>query len=53
MARLLAGAALLLGSAQLAMGEHSAAHEVFVQIYGINSNYRDVSEKMQEAAAGG
>jgi len=37
-----------LGNAQHAMGEKEEAHKTFVDIYGTNSNYRDVVAKVEE-----
>ena len=34
--------------AREAAGESDEAHETFVEIYGINSNYRDVVAKLEE-----
>ncbi len=35
------------------MDDGDKARERFVEIYGINSNYRDVVAKLQELDAGG
>jgi len=37
-----------LGDLYLAIGNVNAARERFVEIYGINSNYRDVVAKLEE-----
>ena len=42
-----------LGSLHLSLDEEDKARERFVEIYGINSNYRDVVAKLQELDATG
>jgi tetratricopeptide (TPR) repeat protein len=42
------GLAYELADLHLAMGDTDAARERFVEIYGINSNYRDVVAKLEE-----
>ena len=42
-----------LGNLHLSMDEEDRARERFVEIYGINSNYRDVVAKLQELDATG
>ncbi len=37
-----------LGNVYMAMGEIESARETFVEIYGTNSNYRDVVAKLEE-----
>ena len=37
-----------MGTAYLSMGDDDSAIKTFVEIYGLNSNYRDVSAKLQE-----
>ena len=37
-----------LGNAYLAMGDKRAAQDTFVEVYGINSNYRDVVARLEE-----
>jgi pilus assembly protein FimV len=37
-----------LGCAQLAVGDKTAAYKVFVDLYGINTNYRDVVARIEE-----
>ncbi|HMB53411.1 MAG TPA: hypothetical protein VKU40_08845 [Thermoanaerobaculia bacterium] len=37
-----------MGNAQLQMGEKDEAHKTFVDLYGTNSNYRDVVAKLEE-----
>jgi tetratricopeptide (TPR) repeat protein len=37
-----------LGSAMLAAGDRDAAYKAFVEIYGVNSNYRDVVARLEE-----
>jgi tetratricopeptide (TPR) repeat protein len=37
-----------LGSVYAAAGEREAAYEVFVEIYGVNSHYRDVVARLEE-----
>ena len=41
-----------LGSVYASSGEREAAYEVFVEIYGINSHYRDVVARLEELRAG-
>ena len=41
-----------LGSVHAATGERETAYEVFVEIYGINSHYRDVVARLEELRAG-
>ncbi len=42
-----------LGSAYLATGDTQKARQTFVEVYGINSNYRDVSAKLASIPSGG
>ena len=42
-----------LGNLHLSLGEEDKARERFVEIYGINSNYRDVVAKLEELDATG
>jgi tetratricopeptide (TPR) repeat protein len=37
-----------LGEAYLAMGEDEKAYDAFVEVYGMNSNFRDVSARLDE-----
>jgi tetratricopeptide (TPR) repeat protein len=37
-----------MGNVYLAMGDEGAARKTFVELYGINSNYRDVVAKLEE-----
>ena len=37
-----------MGNAYMAMGDNSTAYGTFVEIYGINTNYRDVVAKLEE-----
>ena len=37
-----------LGNAYMAMGDDMSAYGAFVELYGINSNYRDVVAKLEE-----
>ena len=37
-----------LGSLLVANGEPDAARERFLELYGVNSNYRDVAAKLEE-----
>lgn len=37
-----------LGNVYLATDDHEAAQETFVELYGVNSNYRDVVAKLEE-----
>jgi hypothetical protein len=37
-----------LGNAYMAMGDVISAYGTFVEIYGINTNYRDVVAKLEE-----
>ncbi|HEX5760632.1 MAG TPA: tetratricopeptide repeat protein, partial [Thermoanaerobaculia bacterium] len=37
-----------LGNAQMSLGESAAAYRTFVELYGINTNYRDVVAKLEE-----
>jgi hypothetical protein len=37
-----------LGNVQMALGESEAAYKTFVELYGINTNYRDVVAKLEE-----
>ena len=37
-----------MGNLYVDMEDHEAAHKTFVEIYGINSNYRDVVAKLEE-----
>ncbi len=41
-----------LGNAYLSFGAREAAYETFVEIYGINTHYRDVVAKLEELAPG-
>lgn len=40
-----------MGTAYLTLGDSDAAYKTFVEVYGINSHYRDVSSKLQEIKA--
>ena len=40
-----------MGDAYLSLGDSEAAYKTFVEVYGRNSNYRDVSTKLQELRA--
>jgi tetratricopeptide (TPR) repeat protein len=42
-----------LGNLHLAIGDAEAARETFIEIYGMNSNYRDVVARLEELRAGG
>ena len=37
-----------MGIAYAQLGDYDAAYKTFVEIYGMNSNFRDVSTKLQE-----
>jgi tetratricopeptide (TPR) repeat protein len=37
-----------MGNAYLALDDREAAHKTFVEVYGINSNYRDVVARLEE-----
>ncbi len=37
-----------LGNVQMELGENDAAYRTFVELYGINTNYRDVVAKLEE-----
>lgn len=37
-----------LGSAYVSVGDAESAYRTFVEIYGMNSNYRDVAQRIQE-----
>lgn len=39
-----------MGIAYMSLGDYDAAYKTFVEIYGMNSNFRDVSIKLQELA---
>ena len=39
-----------MGIAYMSLGDYEAAYKTFVEIYGMNSNFRDVSVKLQELA---
>ncbi len=39
-----------MGIAYMSLGDYDAAYKTFVEIYGMNSNFRDVSGKLQELA---
>ena len=40
-----------MGEAYIATGDTAAAYQTFVEIYGLKSNYRDVSTRMEELRA--
>ncbi|MCP3956329.1 MAG: tetratricopeptide repeat protein [bacterium] len=40
-----------MGTAYLTLGDSDAAYKTFVEVYGRNSSYRDVSEKVEELKA--
>ncbi len=42
-----------MGNAYLTLGDSAAAHKTFIEIYGLNSNYRDVSTKLESLSADG
>ncbi len=42
-----------MGAAYLSLGDTDAAYKTFVEVYGLNSHYRDVSTKLQEIKAQG
>jgi tetratricopeptide (TPR) repeat protein len=42
-----------LGNAHLALGDRSAAYSAFVEVYGANSQYRDIVAKLAELDLGG
>ncbi len=42
-----------LGNLHMTTGDPEAAHSTFVEIYGINSNYRDVVAKLEELRSSG
>ena len=42
-----------LGNLHLSLGEEDRARERFVEIYGVNSNYRDIVAKLRELEASG
>ncbi len=42
-----------MGAAYLTLGDTAAAYKTFVEVYGLNSHYRDVSTKLQEIKAQG
>ncbi len=42
-----------LGNLHMTAGDPEAAHATFVEIYGINSNYRDVVAKLEELRSSG
>jgi tetratricopeptide (TPR) repeat protein len=37
-----------MGNAYVSLGDQDAAYKTFVEIYGINSNYRDVASRLQD-----
>ena len=37
-----------MGSAYVAQGDTESAYRTFLEIYGLNSNYRDVAQRIQE-----
>ncbi|MEM9594112.1 MAG: tetratricopeptide repeat protein [Acidobacteriota bacterium] len=39
-----------MGNAYLTLGDTQAAYKTFVEIYGLNTNFRDVSTRLQELA---
>ena len=41
-----------LGSVHAVGGDREAAYEIFVEIYGVNSHYRDVVARLEELGAG-
>ncbi len=42
-----------MGTAYLTLGDSAAAYKTFVEVYGLNSHYRDVSTRLQEIKAQG
>ncbi len=40
-----------MGTAYMTLGDSEAAYKTFVEVYGLNSHYRDVSDKLQELKA--
>ncbi len=42
-----------MGTAYLSLGDSDAAYKTFVEVYGMNSHYRDVSTRLQELKAQG
>ncbi len=42
-----------MGTAYVSLGDADAAYKTFVEVYGLNSHYRDVSTKLQELQAEG
>ncbi|MEM7354152.1 MAG: hypothetical protein AAF657_25335, partial [Acidobacteriota bacterium] len=40
-----------MGSAYQTLGDSDAAYKTFVEVYGLNSHYRDVTEKLEELKA--
>ena len=42
-----------MGNAYMSLGDSEAAYKTFVEVYGLNSHYRDVSTKLQELKAEG
>ena len=42
-----------MGTAYLTLGDSDAAYKTFVEVYGMNSHYRDVSTRLQELKAQG
>ena len=42
-----------MGTAYLTLGDSAAAYKTFVEVYGLNSHYRDVSTMLQELKAQG
>ncbi len=41
-----------MGNAYATLGDSDAAYKTFVEIYGLNSNYRDVSSRLEELREG-
>ena len=42
-----------MGNAYMSLGDAAAAYKTFVEVYGLNSHYRDVGDKLQELKAEG
>ncbi len=40
-----------MGNAYISLGDSEAASKTFIEVYGLNSNYRDVSAKLEELGA--
>ncbi len=40
-----------MGDAYLTLGDSEAAYKTFTEVYGLNSNYRDISSKLEELQA--